>query len=422
MERTASKKIFEKSQKVIPGGVNSPARAFSGMGIAPLIVKSGDQDTIVDHDGFQYIDYSMSGGSLILGHRPPHVIEAVQKQLEKGTTFGVATEEELQIAEWITTHVASVEKVRFVNSGTEASTCAVRLARAFTQRKLIVTFEGTYHGSCDALLDPSQTAGVLEESVTSTVSLPYNDVEAVTQFFEERGDEIAAIIVEPIATNMGLIPASGTFLGALRQLTIENKALLIFNELITGFRVGLSGSQGIYGIEPDLTCFGKILGGGFPAAAIGGSREVMDYLTPHGDVFHAGSMAGNPVAMAAGLATLKTLESEAFYEKLKQKADVVTIPVQAYIKKYNLNACVHQVGSMFTVFFGVKSVDRAFEQEKEAQDMFRRFFQFLFVKGIYISPSQFETSFASMAHEVAHLEKTRDMMLKFLSDFEPALC
>ena len=433
MERMISKKIFEKSRQVIPGGVNSPVRSFPGLGISPLVVKSGNGAMITDHDGFQYIDYCMSWGPLILGHRHPTVMGAVQKQLEKGTTFGLVTEEELEIAEWLTSRIPSIEKVRFVTTGSEATAAAIRLARGFTHRKLIIKFEGNYHGSSDMLLvkagsylrgnvPEASSKGVLKESVESTVTLPFNDTEAVKSFFAEHGSEVAGVIVEPIAGNMGVVPGSGEFLGTLRQLTLENKALLIFDEVITGFRVGLTGAQGLYGIEPDLTCYGKIIGGGFPAAAIGGSHEVMDHLAPNGDVFQAGTLSGNPVAMAAGLATLKVLETEGFYEKLKQKADVITKPVSEKIRKQGLNVCVQQVGSMFSLFFGAKQIGSTSDQAAGNSDMFRRFFQFLFVKGIYVSPSQMETCFVSSAHEMSHLEKTRDMMLKFLDDFGSELC
>ncbi|MCF7851760.1 MAG: glutamate-1-semialdehyde 2,1-aminomutase [Simkaniaceae bacterium] len=430
MERSISKKIFEKSQQVFPGGVNSPVRSFPGLGISPLVIKSGKGDMITDLDGYKYIDFCMSWGPLILGHSHPVVIKAIQEQIENGTTFGIATEEELLLGQWVIDHVASIEKVRFVSTGTEATGTAIRLARAFTKRSKIVKFDGNYHGSVDSLLiragsylrnhiPEASSSGIPSEYIQSTVTLPYNDPMVFKDYFSKHGDEIAAVIVEPIAGNMGVVPASGEFLGTLRQLTIEKGALLIFDEVITGFRVGLDGAQGLYGIEPDLTCFGKIIGGGLPAAAIGGSREIMDFLAPKGDVFQAGTLSGCPVAMRAGLATLQCVSAPKFYEKLKQKADVITKPVHEFITKNKINACVQQVGSMFTLFFGAKSIKTSEDLNQLDAETFKRFFQYLFVKGIYFPPSQMEASFVSIAHEMAHLEKTRDEILKFLQGLLP---
>ena len=424
MERLISKKIFEKSREVFPGGVNSPVRSFQGLGISPIVVRSGKGDILTDADGGHYIDYCMSWGALILGHAPALIMDKVREQLEKGTTFGAATEEELSMGEWITSRVPSVEKVRFVSSGSEAVGAALRLARGFTGREVIVKFDGNYHGAIDPLLVKSgsflrgqnseaSSAGIPKDIALSTITLPFNDIESINKFFEKPRRDVAAVIIEPIAGNMGVVPASRQFLKLLRQYTSDNGILLIFDEVISGFRVALTGAQGLYGVEPDLTTFGKIIGGGFPAAAVGGAREIMDYLAPLGAVYHAGTLSGNPVAMKAGLATLEILEGHRFYEKLKAKADIITKPVEKAIFEKGIDACIQQVGSMFTLFFGAKSVQTSQDLEKLNTDLFRKFFQFLFVKGIYIPPSQFESWFVSMAHTEAHLEKTRDVILQF---------
>lgn len=425
MERIISKKIFEKSQNVIAGGVNSPVRSFPGLGISPLVVKSAQGDMITDIDGFHYIDYCMSWGPLILGHAHPSVVKAAQMQVSRGSSFGVATQEELAIAEWIQKEIDSIERIRFVSSGTEATLTAIRLARGFTGRSKIIKFDGNYHGSCDALLvkagsylqnnmSEASSKGIPKGCLQDTISLPYNQCDPVKKIFEKEGDHIAAIIVEPIAGNMGVVPASRDFLHLLKKLSVEYGALLIFDEVITGFRVGIQGAQGLYGIDPDLTCYGKIVGGGFPAGAIGGSKEIMDFLAPNGDVFQAGTLSGNPVAMCAGLTTLQQCKTIGFYEQLKAKTDIITKPIQHYMTKHALNACIQQVGSMFTLFFGVKKVETSEDIKHLNCEQFKRFFQYLFVKGIYIPPSQMEAWFVSNVHEKAHLEKTRDTVLAFL--------
>jgi glutamate-1-semialdehyde 2,1-aminomutase len=413
MERLISKKIFEKSREVFPGGVNSPVRSFQGLGISPIVVKSGLGDTLTDMDGGQYIDYCMSWGALILGHRPERVINRVKEQLERGTAFGAATEEELNMAGAILSHFPSIEKIRFVSSGAEAVSAALRLARGFTGRQTILKFDHNYHGAIDSLLLSS--AGIPKHIHASTLSLPYNDIEALKKFFEKPRNDVAAVIIEPVAGNMGVVPASLEFLELLRRYTIENQTLLIFDEVISGFRVGLSGAQGLYGVLPDLTTFGKIIGGGFPAAAVGGSKEIMDHLSPLGSVYHAGTLSGNPIAMKAGLATLEMLEQPQFYEELEKKAQIITRPIEKFIQEQNLQACVNQVGSMFTIFFGTKSVCSSADLQKVNLDLFRKFFQYLFVKGIYAPPSAYEAWFVSSAHTQAHLEKTRDVILQFLN-------
>jgi len=413
MERLISKKIFEKSREVFPGGVNSPVRSFQGLGISPIVVKSGLADTLLDLDGCSYIDYCMSWGALILGHRPELVMQRVKEQLERGTTFGAATEEELNMAGAILRHFPSVEKIRFVSSGGEAVAAALRLARGFTGRETILKFDHNYHGAIDPLL--LKSAGVPKEVHDLTLSLPYNDLQALRNFFKKPRRDIAAVIIEPIAGNMGVVPASLEFLEELRRYTVENQILLIFDEVISGFRVGLRGAQGLYGISPDLTTFGKIIGGGFPAAAVGGSKEIMDHLAPLGSVYHAGTLSGNPVAMKAGLATIEALEGPHFYEDLERKTEVITKPLQKLIEERGLEACVNQAGSMFTVFFGAKSISSSLDIEKINTDLFRKFFQYLFVKGIYAPPSAYEAWFVSSAHTQAHLEKTRDVIIQFFN-------
>ncbi len=426
--RPFSKKIYEEMQQIIPGGVNSPVRSCQAMSQLPIIVASGSGDQVVDVDGHSYIDYCGSWGALIHGHAHPQIVQAVQKQIALGSSFGMSTAIEGELAQQIVGLVSSIEKIRFVSSGTEATMSAARLARGFTQRDLIIKFNGNYHGHADffliqagsgALNLPSaSSAGIPSDFVKHTLSLPYNDVAVCRAVLSDPqlAPKIAAVILEPISGNMGVVPATHEFLKTLRAETQKIGALLILDEVITGFRVGLGGAQALYGIKPDLTCFGKIIGGGFPAAAFGGRKDVMDRLAPLGTVYQAGTLSGNPAAMAGGLQALKLLQVPGFYEELERKADVITKPVAAALKEKKIAACVQQKGSMFTIFFGRHEVNNLVDAQNLDPELFARFFRFLFAQGIYIPPAQHEAWFISSAHQRKNLEKTRDLILKFVQE------
>ena len=405
---------------MIPGGVNSPVRACQGLLDEPIIIERGFGDTIEDIHGQQYIDYCCSWGALIMGHAHPTILNAIEKRMQKGTTFGITTMIEEQLARKVTELVDSIETVRFVNSGTEATMSAVRLARGYTKRKKIIKFVGHYHGHADyflvkagsgvANLVESSSAGIPEEIIQNTICLPFNDIEAVRK---EITDEIAAVILEPIAGNMGVVPASQEFMTMLREETEKVGALLIIDEVITGFRVSLQGAQPLYGIKADLTCLGKVVGGGLNAAAFGGQKKIMDHLAPLGSVYQAGTLSGNPLAMEAGLQTLKMVEIDGFYEELERKANIITLPVQEVIRNKGLSACIQQVGSMFSIFFGPSKVDDFEEAQSLDQERFKHFFQYLLDRGVYIPPSPYESWFVSSAHTQENLEKTRDLILDY---------
>ena len=390
MKRYRSKKIFELSCNVIPGGVNSAARAFKNVGIPPLVAKQGVGDLLIDADDNAFIDYVGSWGALILGHNHPEVMEAIETQLRLGTSFGVTTEIEALLATQICDRVPSVEQVRFVSSGTEATMSAVRLAKAITERPYLITFKGNYHGHSEA---------------TKGIELPYNDCEALKTCFAEYGDQIAAVILEPVAGNMGVVPATVEFLQCARDLCTD--ALLIFDEVMCGFRVHRQGAQGIYNVRPDLTCFGKIIGGGYPCGAFGGRKALMEQLTPTGPVFHAGTMSGHPVAMAAGLKTLEILGRRGIYEELERKAKLLTD---------GLDVCVQRRGGMFTLFWGVDMVHRLTDLD---QELFKRYFLHLFERGIYVPQSPYEAGFISLAHTDAHLLKTKETIQELVHETIP---
>lgn len=424
-----SQQIYSRLCEVIPGGVNSPARAFKGMDQIPLIVSHASRDLVYDVEGNAFIDYCGSWGPLLHGHAHPTILEAVQKRMAMGITFGITSEIEERLARRITQLIHSIEKIRFVSSGTEATMSAIRLARGFTKRDLIVKFTGNYHGHADFFLvqagsglfglnPSSSSAGIPEDILRHTACLPFNDLEVCKQFILDPSNRkrIAAVIVEPIAGNMGCVPATQEFLNMLRESTQEIGALLVFDEVITGFRVGLGGAQALYQIKPDLTCLGKIVGGGFPAAAFGGRADIMDYLAPLGPVYQAGTLSGNPIAMEAGFQTLSLALGKGFYDDLKRKTDLITQPVGQLLKQKNINACLQQVGSMFTIFFGRKQVSNMEEAHGLDTQEFARFFRFMRANGVYIPPSQYEVCFVSSVHEQGHLEKTRDIMLKFFND------
>lgn len=425
LSREKSYAVYTRACRFTPGGVNSPVRAFPGLKQTPMVVHSGARDQITDVDGYTYIDFCGSWGALIHGHAHPAIVEAVQSRVAKGSTFGITTEEEARLAELVV-GLTPVEKVRFTSSGTEATMSAIRLARGFTGRSLVLKFEGHYHGHADSFLvkagsgvaslgASSSSAGVLQEAVKHTICLPFNDPKSCRQLFDQFGSQLAAVIVEPIAANMGLIEPNQGFLQMLREETAKCGALLIFDEVITGFRVALGGAAHYYGIEPDLCCYGKILGGGFPAAAFGGRAEIMSHLAPEGNVYQGGTLSGNPVAMEAGYQALLLCQRKDFYKELEEKTNILTLPIKELIEKKSLDLTLHQVGSMFTLFFGQRRIER-FEDVKGCHlDRFAQFFQTLFQRGIYLSPSQFEVNFVSAAHSIDHLLYTRDCILEALS-------
>ncbi|MCB1107908.1 MAG: glutamate-1-semialdehyde 2,1-aminomutase [Chlamydiia bacterium] len=421
------KEIFDRSKEVIPGGVNSPVRAFIGLGIDPLVVEKGKGDTITDVDGRTFIDYCMSWGALLHGHAHEEIVKRGTERLAKGSSFGIATEGEEKLARMIVEGVKSIDQVRFVSSGTEATMTAVRLARGYTSRPIIIKFNGNYHGHADGFLvkagsgvaqfsNTSSSSGVPKEVVKNTLSLPYNDIETFKKVMRDPfySQFIAAVILEPIAANMGVVPSTQEFLEEVRKETERVSAVLIFDEVITGFRVRYGGAQELFGITPDLTCFGKIIGGGFPAAAFGGKREIMEHLAPNGKVYQAGTLSGNPVAMEGGLATLEIARAPHFYETLEKKTQMITKPVQEALLRKNQVAVLQESTGMFTLFWGVQSVS-SFEDLKDLdKERFNEYFHFMLDRGIYLSPSPYEACFISAAHTEAHLEKTRDAILEFI--------
>jgi glutamate-1-semialdehyde 2,1-aminomutase len=411
-----SEKLFKEAQQYIPGGVNSPVRAFRGVGGFPLFFQRAQGSHMWDVDGNEYIDYVASWGPMILGHAYPHVVKAVQSAAEQGTSYGTPTAREVELAALIVESVPSVELVRMVNSGTEAVMSAIRLARGYTKRDKIIKFEGCYHGHADGLLvragsgattlGQPDSLGVPHDYVRNTLLAPFNNLEAVTDLLTAYPKQIACIIVEPIAGNMGVIPPQGGFLEGLRKLSDREGTCLVFDEVITGFRVGRSGAQGLYGVVPDLTCLGKIIGGGLPVGAFGGKREIMEWLAPLGGVYQAGTLAGNPLAMAAGLETLKLLREEGVYERLEAKADFLCAEAKKIARSATIPAYFTRVGSMFCTFFTPGPVTDYASAKKSDTEAFRRYFWALIKQGIYVAPSQFEAGFLSLAHTDTDIEKT----------------
>jgi len=417
MNRNRSEALLSRALKVIPGGVNSPVRAFRAVGGTPPFLVRGEGSRIYDADGNEYIDYVCSWGPLLLGHRHPVILEALREALERGTSFGAPTEWEVELAEEIRDAFPSMEMVRLVNSGTEATMSALRLARGYTRRTLVVKFEGCYHGHVDSLLVKAgsgvatlglpDTAGVPEEFASTTMALPYNSIEALEQAFAARGNQIAAVILEPVAGNMGCVPPRAGFLEAARALTVKYGALLIFDEVMTGFRVARGGAQQLYGIRPDLTTLGKIIGGGLPAGAYGGRADIMSMVAPSGPVYQAGTLSGNPLAVAAGLAMLRYIRNHPeLYTQLEQRS-------AALCAATSQGGTVNRVGSMFTVFFtphGVTDYEMAKRSDTAA---FREFFHWMLDRGIYFPPSQFEAGFVSTAHTEADIKRTAEMAAEF---------
>jgi glutamate-1-semialdehyde 2,1-aminomutase len=411
-----SEKIFQRAIKKIPGGVNSPVRAWKSVGGRPLIIERGRGCHIFDVEGNKYIDFVGSWGPLILGHAHPKVLRAVRRELPKGFTFGAPTEAEVALAEKISRLMPSMHSMRLVSSGTEATMTAIRLARAFTERRKIVKFDGCYHGHSDGLLVRAGSAvatlglpdspGVPEGFARETLTVPYNDIHSVQKIFEKRGENIAAIIVEPICGNMGVIPPQPGFLKGLRQITRQHGALLIFDEVITGFRVALGGAQEMFHIKPDLTCIGKIVGGGFPLAGFGGRRKIMDLLAPCGPVYQAGTLSGNPIAVNAGMATLEQLSRSGTYETLENMGQHLENEFRSILDRNKIRSVLNRVGSLMTLFFGVDQVVNAAQARKCDRQQFARFFHAMLSRGIYLPPAPFEAIFLSLAHTKADLDAT----------------
>ncbi|MDD2863523.1 MAG: glutamate-1-semialdehyde 2,1-aminomutase [Methylococcales bacterium] len=414
---TTSAQLFTQAKNVIPGGVNSPVRSFSGVGGTPIFIDHAKGAYIYDNEGNQYVDYVGSWGPMILGHAHPDVIEAVKIAAEKGLSFGAPTEIETIMAQRVCELVPSIELVRMVSSGTEATMSAIRLAKGYTGRNKIVKFEGCYHGHSDALLVKAgsgaltfgvpSSSGVSEAVAMDTLTLPYNDANAVRKLFATLGKEIACIIVEPVAGNMNCVPPVEDFLETLRDVCDEYGSVLIFDEVMTGFRVSLQGAQGFYNIKPDLTTLGKVIGGGMPVGAFGGKREIMECLAPLGSVYQAGTLSGNPVAMAAGLKTLELIDTPNFYADLTAKTTRLLDGLKAAAQNAGVSLTTNQVGGMFGLFFTEEKNITTFAQVMACdQDYFKRFFHAMLDQGVYLAPSAFEAGFVSIAHDDAAIEKT----------------
>ncbi len=411
-----SRAAFAEAEQLLPGGVNSPVRSFRGVGGDPIFAAAGSGSKLTDVDGNVYIDYCGSWGPIILGHAHPEVVEAVTRAAQSGLSFGLATEAEVEVARLVTRNLPSIEMVRFVNSGTEATMSALRVARAFTGRSKIVKFEGCYHGHADGLLVQAgsgvatlalpDSGGVPAGYAAETLVCPYNDLGSLRLLFERHGDDIAAVIVEPVAANMGVVPPAPGFLQGLRETCSDGGALLIFDEVITGFRVGLGGYQAVAGVKPDLTCLGKIIGGGMPVGAYGGRREVMELIAPLGPVYQAGTLSGNPLATAAGIATLRAISAPGFYEELDAKTQHLTDGLLRVAAAAGVAVQINRVGSAFTVFFRDAPVTDYASARQADTVRHAKFFHALLNAGVYFPPSQFEAVIVSAAHSEQDLKDT----------------
>jgi len=416
IKRDKSKKLFEQALNIIPGGVNSPVRACRSVGTEPLFVERGDGCMLFDADGNRFIDYVGSWGPMILGHRHPAVLEAITAVLSRGTSFGAPTDLEIKLAEMVIEAVPSIEMVRMVNSGTEATMSAIRLARGYTGRDTIIKFDGCYHGHADALLVAAGSGvatlsipgspGVPQAFVAHTLSLPYNDIDAVKKVMDAQGEKVACIIVEPVAGNMGLVAPVDGFLETLRAVTAKCGSILIFDEVMTGFRVAFGGAQSLYGVYPDLTCLGKIIGGGLPVGAYGGRREIMQHMAPQGPVYQAGTLSGNPLAMAAGIATLTQLQKPGFYENLDEKSKRLAQGLAKAASRADIKVTIDRVGSMLGMFFTDIAVHNFDDAKTSDLERFSAYYRRMLREGIYLAPSQFEAFFVSAAHAPEHIDAT----------------
>lgn len=415
-----SKKLYEQAIKVLPGGVNSPVRAFKSVGGTPIFIQKGLGSKLYDVDGNEYIDYIGSWGPHLFGHNPEFIKSALLEAIENGTSFGTPTEIEVKMAELVRELVPSIEMIRFVNSGTEATMSAVRVARGFTKRNKIIKFEGNYHGHADFFLIKAGSGaltfgvptspGVTEGNAKDTLVADFNDITSVKKLINQNKNEIAAIILEPIVGNMGVVPAEKTFLQELRQICDEEKIVLIFDEVMTGFRVAKGGAQELYGIKPDLTTFGKIIGGGLPVGAYGGRAEIMSMVAPAGPIYQAGTLSGNPLAMAAGFAALNYIKNNPMiYDQLEEKSKFLENGFRKNLNDLGKNYTINRVGSMMTLFFTDSEVKTYNDAIKSDTKLFAQFFQEMLSRGIYLPPAQFEAFFISTAHSYDDLQKTIDI-------------
>lgn len=410
-------KLFEEAKKSIPGGVNSPARAFKAVKHVPVFIKKSKGSKVYDEDGNIYLDYISSWGPMILGHNHKKVLDAVKKSIKNGSSFGLPTKKEVDLARLITQCMPSIEKVRLTTSGTEAAMSAIRLARAFTKRNKVIKFEGCYHGHSDPVLVKAGSAALTYGNIDSngvtlgvsedTITVEYNNLDEVEKAFKKNKNKIACLIVEPVAANMGLVLPKNGFLKGLQVITKANGSLLIFDEVITGFRLGINGAQGLFGIKPDLTILGKIIGGGFPIGAFGGGKNIMDLIAPEGGVYHAGTLSGNPVSVSAGYSTIEYLKNNDFiYKNLEEKTGFLVENIKILIKKYKINANVQHIGSLFTLFFIDKIASNLKDALKSDTELFGRYFKMMLDKRIMLPPSQFEANFVSLRHSKKDISDT----------------
>lgn len=422
-----SQQAFKEASNYFPGGVNSPVRAFKNVGGDPLFIKKGAGSHIFDIDGNEYIDYVLSWGPLILGHADPKVVSDLQAAVSNGTSYGAPTLLETELAKKIQSIVPSMEMMRMVSSGTEATMSAIRVARGVTKRDKIVKFVGNYHGHSDSLLvdagsgvatfDINTSPGVPKSLAYDTLTSPYNDVDTIKQIFEKHGDEIACIIVEPVAGNMGVIPGTKEFLQALRDLTKQSGSILIFDEVMSGFRAAYHGAQNLYGIKPDMTTLGKVVGGGLPVGVFGGRRDIMEQVAPSGPIYHAGTLSGNPLAMTGGISTLNQLSPE-LYDQMTAKVDRLAKGIADAAQAHNVPVVVHHVGTMWSYFFNQGPVNNFADVQKSDMDFFAKFFRALLENGIYTAPSEYETNFMSSKHTDAEIDQT---IAAFNQAFDDAL-
>ena len=419
MENKISQKLFAEAQQFIPGGVNSPVRACRSVGCDPVFITKAEGATVTDADGNEYVDFVCSWGPMIMGHSHPEIIGAVKDAASDGTSFGAPTPREIELAAMVVDAVPSIEKVRFVNSGTEATMSAVRLARGYTGKDVVVKFDGCYHGHADSFLVKAGSGvitlgipgspGVPDDIVKNTVSIPYNNEEVLEKTLRDENLDIACVIIEPVAGNMGCVPPEPGFLQKLRALTTELGIVLIFDEVITGFRLSYGGAQEHYGITPDLTCLGKIIGGGLPVGAYGGKTEIMDQIAPDGPVYQAGTLSGNPLAMAAGIATLNLLKRPGFYDELNGKAELFAGELQTVAGNCGIPVQLNRVGSLMTAFFTDEKVFDFDSAMKANTELYAKHYRNMLSQGIYLAPSQFEVAFISAAHTEKELKKALKM-------------
>lgn len=414
--RPRTSELFERAQKILVGGVNSPVRAFRAVGGTPLVIDRAAGSRVWDVDGREYIDYVCSWGALILGHAHPDVVAAIANQAQRGTSYGMTSPLEIELGEMIARAIPSIEKIRFVSSGTEAAMSAIRLARGFTRRDLILKFVGGYHGHADAFLAEagsglatlsiSASPGVPDAFARLTLNAPYNEVEAVERLFAAHAGKIAAVIVEPVAANMGVVPPAAGFLESLRRITSRDGALLVFDEVITGFRLTYGAAQKVFSVQPDLTVLGKIIGGGLPVAAYGGRRDLMEMVAPLGPVYQAGTLSGNPLAMRAGLATLPKLQEAGFYHSLNAKAQYLANDLRDALRQSGISGWVNISGSLLTLFFTPDRATDYAEAKRSDVKLFARFFSEMLSRGVLLPPSQFEALFVSAAHTSDDIDRT----------------